>query len=51
MANDESKNRTIRMTDKKWEAFKRLLGTKWLDGQIAKAVKREQRSIGHKEAI
>ena len=43
MATEESKNRCIRMTNRKWDSFKRLLGTKWLDGQIVKAEKREQR--------
>lgn len=43
MQTEESKNRCIRMTDKKWDAFKRLLGTRWLDGQVDKAIKREER--------
>lgn len=43
MENEESKNRCIRMTNRKWASFKRLLGTKWLDGQIVKAEKREKR--------
>lgn len=43
--------RNIRLSDDEWADFKRLLGAAWLRGQIAKAVKREQRSIGHKGAI
>lgn len=37
-------NRTIRMTRAKWESFKRLLGTEWLNGQITRAEKREERA-------
>lgn len=35
--------RNIRLSSAEWEDFKRLLGAAWLRGQIAKAVKREQR--------
>ena len=49
MANEESKNRCIRLTDQEWHDFKRLLGMEWMRGQIAKAVKREQRQpVGEK---
>lgn len=36
-------NRNIRLSNEEWTDFKRLLGAAWLRGQIAKAVKREQR--------
>ena len=41
--------RNIRLSDEEWTDFKRLLGAAWLRGQIAKAVKREQRQpVGEK---
>lgn len=40
---DERIGRNIRLNKSEWEDFKRLLGAPWLRGQIAKAVKREQR--------
>jgi hypothetical protein len=35
--------RAIRMSDSEWEAFKRLLGPKWLREKINAAIKRDQR--------
>lgn len=43
--------RNIRLSSSEWEDFKRLLGAAWLRGQIAKAVKREQRSISQRNVI
>lgn len=51
MAREARITRPIRMTDAEWATFKNLLGTEWLRGQIAKAVKREQRQQGNKEAL
>lgn len=48
---DERIGRNIRLNQSEWEYFKRLLGASWLRGQIAKAVKREQRQQGNKEAL
>lgn len=48
---DERIGRNIRLNQSEWEDFKRLLGAPWLRGQIAKAVKREQRQQGNKEAL
>lgn len=46
---DERIGRNIRLNKSEWEDFKRLLGAPWLRGQIAKAVKREQRNSAAKE--
>lgn len=50
MKNQVRATRPIRMFDDEWEDFKRLLGADWLRVQIAKAVKREQRSPAAKES-
>jgi len=43
MQQQDRTNRNIRLSNEEWHDFKRLLGAAWLRGQIAKAVKREQR--------
>lgn len=48
---DERIGRNIRLNQSEWEDFKRLLGASWLRGQIAKALKREQRNIGQRNVL
>jgi len=49
MQTKDRTNRNIRLSNTEWADFKRLLGAAWLRGQIARAVKREQRKpVGEK---
>lgn len=37
----DRKNRNIRLNDAEWEAFRELLGVKWLREQIATAIAKQ----------
>lgn len=36
--------RAIRLSDEEWEAFKRLLGPKWLRSEVNKAIRKDRRT-------
>lgn len=36
--------RAIRLSDEEWEAFKRLLGPKWLRSEVNKAIRKDKRA-------